>query len=286
MRIVEEHEALDIDQVRDREFSRAFDRLVVAPSSLDHANLREVFERCRAAGVKLTVVPPYESAFGSSVRLTHLAELSTLEYETGDLARSTLFLKRALDLVVGSVMLVVLFPLFGVIAVAIKLDSRGPVLFSQLRAGVNGRPFRIFKFRSMVADAGELLQGIVPFDTLPEPMFKLRDDPRVTRVGRFLRRWSLDELPQLSNVLVGHMSLVGPRPEQLDLVQRYSPEQRFRLVVKPGITGPMQVNGRGELTFEERLAVEHDYIENLSIPFDLRILGATLAAVVSGRGAF
>ena len=117
-------------------------------------------------------------------------------------------------------------------------------------------------------------------------MFKLADDPRVTRVGRLLRRTSLDELPQLWNVLRGDMSLVGPRPEQIDLVERYRPEHRFRLSVKPGITGPMQVFGRGDLTFHERLAVELDYIENLSLRRDLHILALTVSAVWAGRGAY
>ena len=144
----------------------------------------------------------------------------------------------------------------------------------------------MLKFRSMVVDAEELLEGLVPFDGLEEPMFKLRADPRVTRVGRVLRRWSLDELPQLWNVLVGSMSLVGPRPEQLELVERYSPEHLFRLSIKPGITGPMQVYGRGELTFDERLALEADYIDNLSLGRDMRILGMTVSAVVRGGGAY
>ena len=121
---------------------------------------------------------------------------------------------------------------------------------------------------------------------LPEPMFKFRRDPRVTRVGRVLRRLSLDELPQLWNLLRGEMSLVGPRPEQLELVQRYSPEHRFRLEVKPGLTGPMQVHGRGELTFDERLAVELDYVENLSLGRDLRILALTPGQRDRGTGAF
>jgi len=138
----------------------------------------------------------------------------------------------------------------------------------------------------MVSNAEELLPGLVRFDSLREPMFKLRDDPRVTRVGRFLRRTSLDELPQLLNVLRGEMSLVGPRPEQVELVERYRGEERFRLAVKPGLTGPMQVSGRGELSFEERLAIEREYIENLSLGRDLRILALTFRAVVSGDGAF
>jgi len=286
MRIVEERDASDFDQVREREWLGAFDRLVFTPSSQDQQGLREIIERCREAGVRLTVVPPRESAFGSSVRLTHLAELPLLEYETDDLARSTLFLKRALDLFVSSVTLVVLVPLFCVIAVAIKLDSRGPVFYRQMRAGEKGRPFRVLKFRSMVANAEELLPDIVSFDSLPEPVFKLHDDPRVTRCGRLLRRWSLDEFPQLWNVLIGDMSLVGPRPEQFDLVERYSEEERLRLELKPGITGPMQVYGRGELDLRERLAVERDYIENLSISRDFRIMALTIGVVLSGRGAF
>jgi lipopolysaccharide/colanic/teichoic acid biosynthesis glycosyltransferase len=144
----------------------------------------------------------------------------------------------------------------------------------------------MIKFRTMVSNAEDLLNDLVPFDKLADPMFKLREDPRVTSVGRFLRRTSLDELPQLFNVLRGDMSLVGPRPEQVELVDRYAPEHRFRLAVKPGITGPMQVYGRGELSFEERLAVEREYIENLSIGRDVRILALTLPIVFAQRGAF
>ena len=131
-----------------------------------------------------------------------------------------------------------------------------------------------------------LLQDIVPFAELDEPMFKLREDPRVTRVGRVLRRWSIDELPQLWNVLLGQMSLVGPRPEQTELVSRYAPEHWFRLAVRPGLTGPMQVYGRGQLTFEERLAVERDYIDHLSIVGDVQIIAMTIACVFHGRGAY
>jgi lipopolysaccharide/colanic/teichoic acid biosynthesis glycosyltransferase len=138
----------------------------------------------------------------------------------------------------------------------------------------------------MRADAEDILPTLVRLDELREPVFKLERDPRVTRFGRFLRRTSLDELPQLVNVLRGEMSLVGPRPEQVELVRRYRPEHRFRLAVKPGLTGPMQVFGRGALSFEERLAVERDYIENLSISRDLRILALTVPSVLAGNGAY
>jgi lipopolysaccharide/colanic/teichoic acid biosynthesis glycosyltransferase len=138
----------------------------------------------------------------------------------------------------------------------------------------------------MVADAESQLADLVDFDALPSPMFKFSADPRVTRVGRHLRRWSVDELPQLINVFRGEMSLVGPRPEQIDLVERYGPEARVRLELKPGITGPMQVFGRGELSFDERLAVERAYIEDLSLRRDMHLLLLTISAVVRGDGAF
>ena len=178
-----------------------------------------------------------------------------LEYNTGDVPRSTAALKRGFDVVVAGAMLLVLAPVLAAVALAIKLDDRGPVLFRQLRAGRNGKPFTIIKFRSMDVDAEEHLRHLVDLNALPAPIFKLRWDPRVTGVGRILRRFSLDELPQLINVIRGEMSLVGPRPEMVSITDRYKPEHRFRLAVKPGITGPMQVFGRGELTFDERLAV-------------------------------
>jgi lipopolysaccharide/colanic/teichoic acid biosynthesis glycosyltransferase len=196
-----------------------------------------------------------------------------------------MLLKRCIDLAVGSVALVLFAPVLAIAAVAIKLDSRGPVFFRQVRAGVHGAPFRVVKFRTMVANAEALLPDLVDIATLEEPVFKLPGDPRVTRVGRVLRRWSIDELPQLVNVLRGQMSLVGPRPEQLDLVERYTPEQRRRLDLKPGMTGPMQVYGRGGLSFDERLAVEREYIENLSLRRDVRLLAMTISAVIAGRGA-
>src|SRR6476646_260833 len=138
----------------------------------------------------------------------------------------------------------------------------------------------------MIRNAVAMLPELVPLEELDTPMFKLKADPRVTRVGRLLRRTSIDELPQLLNVLRGEMSIVGPRPEQLDIVQRYAPEHQFRLEVKPGINGPMQVYGRGELTFEERLAVEREYVENLSLARDIRIVLMTLPAVLGKRGAY
>lgn len=262
------------------------DRIILASQSIDEDAIARLVARCRRARVKLSVVPPVRAMFGTAVRLSHVADLPVVEYNTWDVSRSTMLLKRLVDVVGSALALVLLTPLFVAIAAAIRLDSRGPIFFVQRRAGLEGRPFQMLKFRTMVSNAEDLLGALVAFDKLDDPMFKLRNDPRVTRVGRFLRRTSLDELPQLLNVLNGHMSLVGPRPEQVELVERYRPEHRFRLAVKPGITGPMQVFGRGELSFEERLAVEREYIENLSLGRDIRILALTFPTVLLGRGAF
>jgi exopolysaccharide biosynthesis polyprenyl glycosylphosphotransferase len=262
------------------------DRVILACQTIDEESIARLVTYCRRRNMNLSVVPPIRGMLGTAVQLNHVADLPVVEYNTWDVSRSTLLLKRALDLTLGSVVLVLLAPLIVPIALLIKLDSPGPVLFTQVRAGRNGRPFRMRKFRTMVSDAEQRLPELVRFDSLRDPMFKLPADPRATRVGRFLRRTSLDELPQVVNVLKGDMSLVGPRPEQIELVARYTPDQLFRLAVKPGLTGPMQVFGRGRLTFEERLAVEREYIENLSLGRDLRILALTLSTVASGRGAF
>ena len=262
------------------------DRMIVCEQDAHEAVLAPLMRLCRRRRIKLSVVPPLRGMFGTAVRLTHVAELPLVEYHTWDPSASTLALKRWFDAVTASLGLVLLSPLLLVVAVAIRIDSRGPVFYRQWRAGLGGRPFRMVKFRTMVCDAEERLAHTVKLDELETPMFKLRDDPRTTRVGRLLRRWSIDELPQLWNVARGEMSLVGPRPEQLELVERYLPEHRFRLDATPGMTGPMQVYGRGALTFDERLAIEREYIENLSLGRDLRLLLLTLPAVLSGRGAY
>jgi exopolysaccharide biosynthesis polyprenyl glycosylphosphotransferase len=261
-------------------------RVVVACTELSEDLLETLLPACRLHGVKLTVVPPTRGIFGTATHLGHVADLPLLDYNTWYVSPSTLALKRIFDVLVSTVGLVLTAPLFVLIAVAVVLDDGFPVLFRQLRAGENGRAFRIFKFRTMVRSAEAMLPELVSLDELSAPMFKLKADPRVTRVGRFLRKTSLDELPQLLNVLRGEMSIVGPRPEIINLVERYTPEHEVRLRVKPGITGPWQVYGRSELTFEEVLAVEREYVENLSLGRDLRIILMTLPAVFGRRGAY
>jgi exopolysaccharide biosynthesis polyprenyl glycosylphosphotransferase len=262
------------------------DRIVVAGGEIDPGVVGRLAAVCRERQVKLSVISPLRGRALPALRLSQVADLPVFEFNTWDPSRSTMAIKRGFDLLISGIGLLLLAPLFPLIAIAIRLDSRGGVIFGQARAGKEGRPFRLYKFRTMRADAEQQLATVVDLDQLEEPMFKLNGDPRVTRVGRVLRRLSLDEVPQLYNVFRGDMSIVGPRPEQVELVQRYRPEHRFRLTVKPGLTGPMQVYGRGELTFAERLAVELDYVENLSLAQDLKILAITVPVVLRGKGAY
>jgi exopolysaccharide biosynthesis polyprenyl glycosylphosphotransferase len=285
--VVGEYKAITPEVLQDgNDWFPRVDRLILASQSIDERLIAELVAFCRRERMKLSVVPPARGIFGTAVQLRHIADLPVVEYNTWDVSRSTLMLKRMLDISVAGVTLVVTAPLFALIVLAVRLSGSGPAFYVQTRVGLGGREFQMFKLRTMLADAEAVLPALVQFDALDEPVFKLVRDPRVTRLGRFLRRTSLDELPQLVNVLKGDMSLVGPRPEQVELVRRYRPEHLFRLAVKPGLTGPMQVFGRGRLSFEERLAVEREYIENLSISRDLRILALTIPSVFDGRGAY
>jgi exopolysaccharide biosynthesis polyprenyl glycosylphosphotransferase len=262
------------------------ERVVLAVPELDEATLARVVASCRATGVKLSVMPPMRAMLGTAVQLNHIAEMPVIEYGTWGTSWSTMALKRVFDVIVSAAAIVVLAPVMLAIGLAVRLSSRGPALFKQVRAGRDGEPFTILKFRTMCHDAEERINEVISPDELDEPMFKLRHDPRVTKVGRVLRRTSLDELPQLLNVLRGDMSLVGPRPEEMWLVERYGETQRFRLQMRPGLTGPMQVHGRGELNFQERLAVEREYVENYSLRKDLKILLRTTSIIWRGPGAY
>ena len=192
--------------------------------------------------------------------------------------------KRVLDLLISLLLVPVVVPILAICAVAIALDSPGPVLFSQRRTGQHGRPFRMYKFRTMVANAEALKSSLAHLNILPPPDFKIIDDPRITRVGQFLRRTSLDELPQILNVILGDMSLVGPRPTSFAPAD-YELWHTHRLEAVPGMTGLWQVLARNRSTFDERLRLDIKYVEEMSLMLDLRILWKTAAVVLRREGA-
>ena len=201
--------------------------------------------------------------------------------------RLTMFVKRTFDIFASTVLLVLLSPLFAITALCIVLESKGPVFYSQMRVGTDGRHFRFFKFRSMVVGAQAMKSQLMQHNESGDGvLFKIKKDPRITRVGRFIRKFSIDELPQLFNVLIGDMSLVGPRPATPDEVDQYTLEQRKRLNAVPGITCIWQVSGRSEIPFERQVQLDIEYIKSTSIFNDLVILLKTIPAVLSGKGAY
>jgi exopolysaccharide biosynthesis polyprenyl glycosylphosphotransferase len=194
------------------------------------------------------------------------------------------FLKRTIDIIVASVALLLVSPLLIVVAVAIRMDSSGPALYRQRRVGRQGRVFTIYKFRTMINDPGQGLRMLkAPDGSLHH---KVRNDPRITRLGTWLRRTSVDELPQLFNILVGHMSLIGPRPELVEIVRQYEPWQHRRHEVRPGLTGWWQISGRSNRPMHENTELDLYYVDHLSPGLDLKILIRTVVVVIKGLGAY
>ncbi len=231
-----------------------------------------------------TRVSSQSSSQSSSQASAHAAIRYALP-QTGT-SRADAAARRALDLAVSAIALLLLLPLFALIALAIRLDSHGPVLFIQRRVGKDGREFPVFKFRSMFTDAEQRLDILLGANERNGPVFKMRQDPRVTRVGRILRKCSFDELPQLINILRGEMSLVGPRPALPREVALYSPEQHLRLSVTPGLTGLWQVSGRANLTFEQAMDLDLEYIRRQSFALNVVLIARTVPAVLTAHGAY
>lgn len=195
-------------------------------------------------------------------------------------------IKRIMDVVISIILMILLIPVFVLIAVIIKLESMGSIVFKQIRAGMNGNPFFMHKFRSMKEEAEAEKGKIIHLNEKKGPIFKIREDPRITKFGRFLRQTSLDELPQLYNVLIGEMSLVGPRPLPVDEMERCTNRQKKRLTVKPGITCLWQISGRSMLTFRRWMALDLYYVKQRSLLLDLYILVKTIPACITGIGAW
>lgn len=247
--------------------------------------LEPVFLQLEEQGIVLRLLVNFLPKSLADISFDELSGMPLLTFSTAPRNELLLFVRRCADVAVSLALQIVLSPILLIVALAIKVTSRGPVLFRQTRCGLNGRPFTFLKFRSMLVDADALKATLRPFNEMDGPAFKMTNDPRVTSIGRFLRRTSLDELPQLWNILLGDMSFVGPRPAVVEEVAQYEPWQRRRLSMQPGLTCLWQVSGRNELSFDEWMRLDLEYIDNWSLWLDVKIAIRTIPAVLLGRGA-
>jgi exopolysaccharide biosynthesis polyprenyl glycosylphosphotransferase len=259
---------------------------VLACPEMSGARLRDLAWALEKTGTELCVAPALLDVAGPRTTIRPAAGLPLLHMDHPEFTGARRLVKEVFDRALAFAALLLLFPLLVVVALAIRLSDGGPALFRQVRIGKDGRPFSVLKFRTMVVDAEARKAQLVLLNESGGALFKIRKDPRVTRVGEWLRRWSLDELPQLINVMRGDMSLVGPRPPLPDEVAKYVDYVRRRLAVKPGITGLWQVNGRSDLSWDESVRLDLRYVENWSLMLDLQILWKTLSAVLGGSGAY
>jgi exopolysaccharide biosynthesis polyprenyl glycosylphosphotransferase len=259
---------------------------VLACPEMDGIRLRELAWELEETGTGLCVAPALMDVAGPRTSIRYVAGLPLLHMDHPELDGGRQAIKSVFDKLVVAVALPLLVPLLGIVALAIRLNDGGPVLFWQTRVGKNGRTFRLCKFRTMVVDAEERKAQLSALNEGGGMLFKLHRDPRVTRLGALLRRWSVDEFPQLYNVLKGDMSLVGPRPAVPQEVARYGNHMRRRLAVKPGITGLWQVSGRSDLSWADALRLDLRYVENWSFALDLQIIWKTWSAVIRGSGAY
>src|SRR5580704_19584996 len=259
---------------------------VVACPEMDGHRLRGLAWELEKTGTDLCVSPALLDVAGPRTTVRPTAGLTLLHVDHPRLGGVRLLLKDLFDRCVAAAVLILLFPLMFVLGVTIWLHDRGSALFTQTRVGKDGRVFRIYKFRTMVVDAEKRREELLPDNDHDGILFKLRRDPRVTAVGAHLRRWSIDELPQLLNVLLGEMSLVGPRPALPAEAAEYADHVRRRLVVKPGLTGLWQVSGRSDLSWEESVRLDLRYVENWSFALDLQIMWKTISALVRRSGAY
>ena len=260
---------------------------VGAWSELTQASLRRLSWELEGSGVDLVVAPALTDVAGPRIHIRPVSGLPLLHVEEPEFGGGRRLLKGSVDRGGAIAALLVGLPLLLVVALSVRLDSRGPALFRQERVGTDGRPFTMYKFRSMYVDAEQRLADLQQHNEASDGLlFKIKDDPRVTRVGKHLRRYSLDELPQLINVAIGGMSLVGPRPPLPSEVSQYENDVRRRLLVKPGLTGLWQISGRSDLSWEESVRLDLHYVENWPLALDIIILWKTASVVLTRKGAY
>jgi len=264
----------------------AIDEVILTLPWMYHRKIVSIIAQCERHQVRVRIVPDMFQMSLSRLQTVDLGGVPMIGLQEIEISRGKLVMKRVMDVAISLAGIVLLFPLLLLIGLAIKLDSKGPVIFRQIRVGKGERLFSMYKFRSMRENAEEEQEQLMDQNEASGPLFKIRSDPRVTRTGRFLRRTSLDELPQFFNVLTGHMSLVGPRPAPPSEVQRYQPWHKRRLEVSPGMTGLWQVSGRSQLTFDEMVLLDLYYIENWSPGLDVQIMLRTVPQFLFGNGAY
>lgn len=275
------------DQLKPVIVRERVDHVMITLPWTNHQLIFEMVELCRRWGVQVSVAPDVFQLNLRQVQIENFDSIPMLYISgTVPLRGSSRLFKRSVDLLLLGLAAPVWLPLFGLVALAVRLDSPGPIFYSAARVGENSVQFRMRKFRSMVPDADSQRESLIKAHELDPRHPKIKDDPRVTRVGRFIRRTSLDELPNLLNVLTGHMSLVGPRPPTPDEVALYAPWHLQRLQVRPGMTGLWQVSGRSDIPFDEMCLLDIYYIENWSLQMDARILLMTIPHVLLRRGAY
>ena len=271
-------------EIRDLAQTLDVHRAIIAPRSVDAGEMLNLMRTLKAAGVRVTVLPRLLEVVGSSVEFDDLHGVTLMGVRRFELTRSSAAVKRAFDLVCASLGLLAISPMMIAVAAAIKLDSHGPIFFRQLRVGRFGKQFHIFKLRTMVVDAEALKKSLRDRNDAQGGLFKVADDPRVTRVGRFLRKTAFDEAPQLLNVLKGEMSIVGPRPLILEEDIRVQGWHRRRLELTPGITGAWQILGPVRVPLAEMVAMDYLYVANWSLWTDIKILLRTVRHVIGCRG--
>jgi len=262
------------------------DHVVVALPFWQHRDLPRVVQTCTQLGIDFQVVPDFYDLSFDRVTMEEVAGTPLMDLRANQITGTNYVIKRVLDLLLVLLALPVWGVMALVIALVVRCTSPGPVVYRQTRIGRNGQPFEFLKFRTMVANADDLRESLVQSGERDGPLFKIKHDPRITPVGRFLRKWSLDEIPNLWNVLRGEISLVGPRPAIPEEVYEYEPWQKRRLDVMPGITGLAQALGRSNISFEEIVRLDIYYAEHWSVWLDVRILLATIPLVLTGRGAY
>jgi exopolysaccharide biosynthesis polyprenyl glycosylphosphotransferase len=258
----------------------------VASSAVSQDELKPVAKAVRLEGVEVRVTATLPEVLASRLTVQPLGGITALSLRPARLTGSQVVAKFAFDIIVSSVLLLLLSPLLAAVAIGVKLTSPGPVLYRQRRVGLRGRPFTMLKFRTMRRNADREVEQLRDAHGVTDVMFKMKNDPRVTRIGRWLRKFSIDELPQLFNVLRGDMSLVGPRPPLPEEVTRYEDWHFDRLEVPPGITGLWQVSGRSDIAFDDAVRLDIFYIENWSLTYDLYILIKTIPVLILNRGAY